>query len=207
MKFYCKGAFYDPEINPEIPKEAIRLTDEEHRVLLEAQSSNKVITPDNAGRPVAADPPPPSTEALARSNAEALYGTLQRRMVMQTIPIADDETAYTLAPICLDWSAGAHYEPGEIVNHKGWPYRVIQPVDALKHQSPDSEGMLTVYRPLNPGHAGTADNPIPFVPGMDVDKGKYYNFSGKTYLAKADMKPCIWKPGSDGLRQWELVEA
>lgn len=36
MKFYCKGAFYDPEINPEIPKEAIRLTDEEHRVLLEA---------------------------------------------------------------------------------------------------------------------------------------------------------------------------
>ena len=61
------------------------------------------------------------------------------------------------------------------------------------------------YRPLVPGHAGTIEDPIPWVSGMDVDEGKYYSFSRKTYLAKADMKPCVWTPGTPGLWQWEEV--
>lgn len=69
-----------------------------------------------------------------------------------------------------------------------------------------AEGMLAIYRPLVPGHAGTLKDPIPWVSGMDVDEGKYYSFSGKTCLAKADMKPCVWAPGTAGLWQWELVE-
>ncbi|WP_288514900.1 carbohydrate-binding protein [uncultured Victivallis sp.] len=207
MKFYFEGAFYDSEINSEIPEGAVELTDEKHCSLLEAQSSGKVITTDESGAPITADPPPPSAEALARDAAAELYATIQHRTVMQAVSLDDDATAFALAPICPQWQPNTHYEAGEIVNHVGQSYRVIQPIDTIEHQMPGSEGMLTVYRPLNLGHAGTADDPIPFVSGMDVDKGKYYNFSGKTYLAKADMKPCIWKPGSDGLWQWELVEA
>lgn len=71
---------------------------------------------------------------------------------------------------------------------------------------PARRGMLAVYRPLVQGHAGTLKDPIPWASGMDVDEGKYYSFSGKTYLAKADMKPCVWPPGTSGLWQWELVE-
>lgn len=205
MKFYFEGAFYDPEINPEIPEGALELTDEEHRALLEAQSSGKVIKPDESGAPVAVYPPPPTPEETAKQQARELYSTLQRRAVMQAVPIEDDAMALTLSAVCPDWKASSHYEAGEIVNHAGVPYRVIQRVDSIASQPPGAEGMLAVYRPINPGHTGTIEDPIEWTNGMDVDTGKYYTWNNKLYLAKADMKPCVWEPGTDGLWQWEEI--
>lgn len=144
--------------------------------------------------------PAPSAEY----QAQKLYSTLQRRVVMQAVPLEDDATAYTLAPVCPDWKANHHYEAGEIVNHEGIPYRVILKVDSLEHQFPGAEGMLAVYRPIDPA-AGTADDPKRFYYGMDVEEGLYYSYNNKLYLAKADMKPCTWEPGSEGVWQWEEV--
>ncbi len=145
--------------------------------------------------------PGPTVEQVAAQTRDEL--TL--RAAMLAIPLEDDTTALALAPVCPEWAAGTHYEAGEIVNHEGQAYRVVQSVDSLEHQPPGAEGMLAVYRPLVPGHAGTLEDPIPWVSGMDVDEGKYYSFSGKTYLAKTDMKPCVWTPGTPGLWQWEEV--
>lgn len=95
MKFYFEGAFYDPEINPEIPEGALELTDEEHRALLEAQSSGKVIAPDESGAPVAAYPPPPSLgERKAKAVAE-LWANFKRHQ--QQYVDAED---LTLATVC-----------------------------------------------------------------------------------------------------------
>lgn len=146
--------------------------------------------------------PGPTVEQIAYET----QNTLMQRVVAQAIPLEDDKTALALSPVCPEWAAGTHYEPGEVLNHEGQAYRVVQSVDSLEHQPPSAEGMLAIYRPLVPGHAGTLKDPIPWVSGMDVDEGKYYSFSGKTYLAKADMKPCVWEPGTAGLWQWELVE-
>ena len=149
--------------------------------------------------------PAPSAEYQARQLYATLKADLELRSVSTSIPLEDDATALTLSPICPDWEAGTHYEAGEIVNHDGQAYRVIQEVDALENQPPGAEGMLAIYRPLNPEHAGTQEDPIPFVNGMDVYNGKYYSFNEKTYLAKADMLPCTWDPGTEGLWQWEEV--
>ena len=146
--------------------------------------------------------PGPAPEQIAYETQNALI----QRVVAQAIPDDDDATALALSPVCPEWAAGTHYEAGEIVNHEGQAYRVVQPVDSLEHQPPGAEGMLAIYRPLVPDHAGTLEDPIPWVSGMDVDEGKYYSFSGKTYLAKADMKPCVWPPGTSGLWQWEEVK-
>lgn len=146
--------------------------------------------------------PGPTVEQIAYET----QNTLMQRVVAQAIPLEDDKTALALSPVCPEWAAGTHYEAGEVLNHEGQAYRVVQAVDSLEHQPPGAEGMLAIYRPLVPGHAGTLKDPIPWVSGMDVDEGKYYSFSGKTYLAKADMKPCVWEPGTAGLWQWELVE-
>lgn len=146
--------------------------------------------------------PGPTAEQIAYET----QNTLMQRVVAQAIPLEDDKTALALSPVCPEWQAGTHYEAGEVLNHEGQAYRVVQAVDSLEHQPPGAEGMLAIYRPLVQGHAGTLKDPIPWVSGMDVDQGKYYSFSGKTYLAKADMKPCVWAPGTAGLWQWELVE-
>ena len=209
MKYFFEDTFYDPELNNDIPEGAVELTDEAWQELLEQQAAGKVISAGEDGSPVAADPPPPSAEEQARITAEALYDTLrvqtEMKSVQLSIPLEDDATALTLSPVCPDWEMNHHYEAGEIVNHNGQAYRVIQAVNSLENQPPGAEGMLAIYRPLNPGHAGTLEDPIPFVNGMDVYNGKYYSFNEKTYLAKADMLPCIWDPGTAGLWQWEEV--
>ena len=145
--------------------------------------------------------PGPTPEQIAYETQNALM----QRVVAQAIPDDDDATALALSPICPEWRDGVHYEAGEIVNYNGQAYRVVQAVDSLEHQPPDAEGMLAIYRPLNTENTGTADDPIPYVYGMDVYNGKYYSFNGKTYLAKADMIPCTWDPGTEGLWQWEEV--
>lgn len=146
--------------------------------------------------------PGPTVEQIAYET----QNTLMQRVVAQAIPVDDDATALALSPICPEWQAGTHYESGEIVNHEGQAYRIVQAVDSLEHQPPGAEGMLAIYRPLNTENTGTLEDPIPYVYGMDVYNGKYYSFDGETYLAKSDMKPCVWTPGTPGLWQWELVE-
>ena len=148
----------------------------------------------------------PEPGPTAEQTAFAVLEKMTMTAAMTSIPQDDDLTALQLAPICPEWQEGTHYQAGEIVNHEGQAYRVVQSVDSLEHQPPGAEGMLAIYRPLVPDHAGTLEDPIPWVSGMDVDEGKYYSFSGKTYLAKADMKPCVWPPGTSGLWQWEEVK-
>lgn len=89
---------------------------------------------------------------------------------------------------------------------EGQCYRQMQPggVIPLQSQPPGGEGMSAVYRPVVPGHAGTLDDPIPWVYEMDCKEGKYYSHKGKIYLCTGDMSPCVWEPGG-GAHQWEEV--
>ena len=68
MLYYAKstGGFYEDSIHGEnIPEDAVEITNEEHAALLSAQSAGKIISPDESGRPVATDPPPPTVEQRA----------------------------------------------------------------------------------------------------------------------------------------------
>ncbi|GAB6177970.1 hypothetical protein JCM16814_28610 [Desulfobaculum senezii] len=63
-----------------IPADAVKITDAEHRALLDAQARGKLIQPDANGRPVAVDPPPPPepTEAELAERARAERDRLMR---------------------------------------------------------------------------------------------------------------------------------
>lgn len=65
--FYSKstGGFYTREIHGDnIPADAVEITSEQHSELIEGQSQGKLIQADANGRPVLADPPPPTTEQI-----------------------------------------------------------------------------------------------------------------------------------------------
>ena len=212
MKYYWNNGFYIDAIHFEfngetgeytVPEGFQEITEERYRELLAGQETGKRIVTGADGLPELADPEPTPLDPVVE--AEKLLHTMQVRAMAIQIDLEDDATALTLSPICPEWEANHHYEAGEIVNYNGQAYRVVQAVDALDHQPPGAEGMLAIYRPLNQEHEGTQDDPIPFVNGMDVYNGKYYSFDGKTYLAKADMLPCVWNPGSEGVWQWEEV--
>ena len=81
------------------------------------------------------------------------------------------ETAYTneealeLPALLPTWeetlAAGAQLAAGTCLTKDGQVYRVVQAVTPQAHQPPDGEGMLAVYRPVSPGHAGTGGRPHP----------------------------------------------
>ncbi len=104
-------------------------------------------------------------------------------------------------------SEGKELAADRIISKDGQLYRVVQAVTPIESQPPDGEGMLAIYRPINPEHAGAADDPIPWVYGMDCHAGKYYSYEGAVYMVAegGDMIPCTWPPDS-GIWQWVKVD-
>lgn len=72
--FYSKstGGFYNREIHgSNIPSDAVEITTDEHAALLVAQSAGKIIRSDQNGKPIAVDPPKPtSAQVWERIKAE-----------------------------------------------------------------------------------------------------------------------------------------
>lgn len=117
-----------------------------------------------------------------------------------------DDSVLLECPMMFDfWQPGKNYAAGAVLRHDDGLYRVQQAHTAQAHQPPNGTGLLAVYRPIALDTAGTLEQPIPFTYGMDVQSGKYYGYEGKVYLAKADMMPCVWKPGTAGMWQWEAI--
>lgn len=124
-----------------------------------------------------------------------------------------DKQALNMASLFPVWPDGVNkegqYIKDQIVQHEGQLYRIAQPtVKPIDTQKPGGEGMLAVYRPIDVEHAGTLEDPIPFVSGMDCYEGKYYGYKGKVYKVAdgGTMKPCVWPPDTPDIWQWELVE-
>ena len=72
--FYSKSTngFYTKEIHGDnIPSDAVEITVEEHQNLIAGQSSGKIISSDNDGKPVLVDPPLPTKEELYQSNLDS----------------------------------------------------------------------------------------------------------------------------------------
>ena len=149
----------------------------------------------------------------AANNAK-LSGQLSAaaKLYVQAAADVPDETALEMPDLFKTWeevlAAGQNVAQNAIINDGGTLYRVVAAGGVLpqEHQPPHGEGMLAVYRPIDTAHAGTLEDPIPWVYGMDCTEGLYYSHNATVYLCKANMTPCVWAPGTAGLWQWEAVE-
>lgn len=79
------------------------------------------------------------------------------------------------------------------MRHKGKLWEVRQPHTLQEQWEPGAQGTESIYTLVqadyeeNPaGHAGTADDPIPYEGNQLLEAGKYYTQDGKTYLCTRD---------------------
>ena len=151
-------------------------------------------------------------EPTIEEQATTILAAGLRTMAAQTLSFTPAEySTLAQAGVFEEWEADTFYAAGKRLVCDGVVYEVIQDVTSQAHQPPNSEGMLAIYRPLSVDAQtgeepdGTQENPFELLYGMDVESGKYYTYEGKLYLAKADMKPCVWTPGTEGVWQWEEV--
>lgn len=148
-------------------------------------------------------------DATARSAKMTGQMQVAAKLYVQTSTSITDAQALEMPDLFKTWeealAAGAELAKDTIINDGGKLYRVVQPVTPQEHRPPHAEGMLAVYRPIDQTHAGTKEDPIPWVYGMDTEQSKYYSYGGKTYLCKQTMPACVWAPGTPGLWQWSEV--
>ena len=119
-----------------------------------------------------------------------------------------DKQALSMPSLFPKWAfllaRGSPLASGAVIEKDGQLYRVMQDkITPQEHQPPGGEGMLAVYRPIDAEHAGTIEDPISWVYGIDCYNGKYYSHDGKKWLCKADMLPCVYAPGAAGVWLWE----
>lgn len=70
---------------------------------------------------------------------------------------------------------------GKIVSHNDRLWRVRQEHTALKEYEP-SLATASLYEVIEKEHEGTLEDPIPYMPPMEIFEGKYYVENDKTYL-------------------------
>ena len=158
------------------------------------------------------EPPTEFATPTIAQQADSILRASMRTMAAQTQTFTTAQfSILAQAGVFEEWAADTFYAAGHRLVCEGIVYEVIQDVTSQAHQPPNAEGMLAVYRPLSVDAEtgeepdGTQEHPYEFLYGMDVTSGKYYTYEGKLYLAKADMKPCVWYPGTEGLWQWEEI--
>ena len=95
---------------------------------------------------------------------------------------ADDQTALTGIELYPAWSVGIAVSVGDRHQYNGKLYKVIQAHTTQADWTPDiTPNLWTV---IDVTHAGTIDDPIPAVAGMEYVYGKYYIEGETVYICK-----------------------
>lgn len=152
-----------------------------------------------------ANVPPPADDKNDQIEIAVMAFTAAAVDIEDTVALQIPDLFPTWADVLKE---GKELPKGRIIQDGTQLYRVVQAVTPQEGQPPHGDGMLAVYRPINQQHAGTADDPIPWVMGMDCTEGTYYSYKGKVYRVAVggSMTPCVWPPDTGGMWQWEVVE-
>lgn len=81
---------------------------------------------------------------------------------------------------------GKSLTTGQIVSHDGTLYRVRQDISAVLADQYPSLDTAALYEAIEVEASGTADDPIAYVPPMEIFNGKYYTQGGVLYLCTRD---------------------
>ena len=93
---------------------------------------------------------------------------------------ADDQTALAGMELYPVWAVGLTVEVGQRYQYADRLYKVVQAHTTQADWTPDVT--LALWTAIDVTHAGTIDDPIPAVAGMEYIKGKYYVEGTTVYL-------------------------
>lgn len=99
-----------------------------------------------------------------------------------------DEDALKRPLLVYAWESyiGKSLTTGQIVSHDGTLYRVRQDISAVLADQYPSLDTAALYEAIEVEASGTADDPIAYVPPMEIYSGKYYTQGGVKYLCTRD---------------------
>ena len=130
-------------------------------------------------------------DAAARAEAEEKrrplsLGEVQEMMVRaqsNTLSV-DDNTALRMMEFYPEWAVDTAYTVGYKVQRNGKLWRCVQAHTSQAGWEP--ENVASLWAEICETHDGTKYDPIPYDGNMELEAGKYYSQSAKTYLCNRD---------------------
>ena len=99
----------------------------------------------------------------------------------------DDNTALRMREFYPAWAEGVSYAVGFKVRSGDGLWKCLQAHTAQVGWEPEAAPAL--WERVCESHDGTEDDPIPYGPGMTLEKGLYYQEDGMVYR-------CVWSTGN-----------
>lgn len=97
--------------------------------------------------------------------------------------LGDDE-AILIKNIYPEWEVGVEYTARKKVMRNGTLYRCLQAHTSQADWTPDV--VPSLWTAIDEEHKGTVNDPIPYVNGMELYAGKYYEQYGVVYYCNRD---------------------
>ena len=99
-----------------------------------------------------------------------------------------DEDALKRPLLVYAWESyiGKSLTTGQIVSYNDTLYRVRQDISAVLADQYPSLDTAALFEAIEVEASGTADDPIAYVPPMEIFNGKYYTQGGVLYLCTRD---------------------
>lgn len=137
---------------------------------------------------------------ISRAKAHEL-----RRLIVKSSVSLDDNDALNGVELYPAWEPDTDYEvDGKRLRFNEHLYRVRQAHRSQAIYTPDIAPAL--YELVVAGHSGTADDPIPFEPGMAIKEGLYYTEFLVRYKCIRDSVNPLYNHLSELVDQYVVVE-
>lgn len=131
---------------------------------------------------------PPTIEPVPYqpSERELLQELMKQDFNARTTTSNENALHYMLIVYPHDHYVGKSLKTGQLVVYLDRIYRVRQDIPVVLEDQYPSVDTAALYEVIEKEHTGEADDPIPYLPPMEIFSGKYYTQGDVVYLCTRD---------------------
>lgn len=132
------------------------------------------------------EPPMAEPQPYRPSENELLQELMKQDFNARTTTSNEDALHYMLIVYPHDHYVGKSLKTGQLVVYLDRIYRVRQDIPVVLEDQYPSIDTSALYEVIEKEHTGEADDPIPYLPPMEIFAGKYYTQNDVVYLCTRD---------------------
>ena len=132
------------------------------------------------------EPPTIEPTPYQPTERELLEELMKEDFNVRTTTSNEDALHYMLIVYPFEHYIGKSLKTGQLVTYLDRIYRVRQDIPVVLEGQYPSVDTAALYEVIEKEHSGEADDPIPYLPPMEIFNGKHYTQDGVTYLCTRD---------------------
>lgn len=128
------------------------------------------------------DPPTEENTSYQPNERDLLQELIKADFNTRTTTSNEDALHYMLIIYPFEHYINKSLKTGQLVTYSNRIYRVRQDIPiVLDYQYPDTN-TASLYEVIEKEHTGTLEDPIPYLPPMEIFEGKYYTQNDILYI-------------------------